>query len=229
MRDHDTPGAAGKAPLSTEDIARSPRDTGQEGNGSERRAEERSAAPPVYPGESTEIPTTTSSPDGRERGADADAEPEEEQVGREEREGREEGYRDRTPPAADAEAEGSRASAQGAPRAAAPSADDAGATDDPAADGDGTQDVPELLSSEDEESFRTRWHEIQNLFVDDPREAVHAADALVANVMQTLAATFAEHKENLEGQWNRGEDVDTESLRIALRQYRSFFNRLLTT
>ncbi|MBT2365925.1 hypothetical protein J7E88_11560 [Streptomyces sp. ISL-10] len=87
----------------------------------------------------------------------------------------------------------------------------------------------ELLAPEDKESFRTRWQAIQNDFVDDPREAVHSADALVADVMQKLAATFAERREGLEEQWNRGEQADTESLRVALREYRSFFNRLLAT
>ncbi|MFJ5136007.1 hypothetical protein [Streptomyces sp. NPDC088707] len=85
-----------------------------------------------------------------------------------------------------------------------------------------------LLDSDDDASFRARWSDIQSMFVDDPREAVHAADALVADVMQQLAATFADHKRNLEGQWGEDDRVDTESLRVALRQYRSFFNRLLS-
>ncbi|WP_433567395.1 hypothetical protein ACQP1O_20685 [Nocardia sp. CA-151230] len=91
------------------------------------------------------------------------------------------------------------------------------------------EETPQLLTTEHEEGFRVRWQEIQNKFVDDPRDAVHAADTLVADVMQTLATTFAEHKQELEGQWNRGEQADTEDLRMALRRYRSFFNRLLTT
>ncbi|GAA3908359.1 hypothetical protein GCM10023084_70730 [Streptomyces lacrimifluminis] len=90
-------------------------------------------------------------------------------------------------------------------------------------------EAPQLLTPEDEEGFRTRWQEVQNEFVDDPRDAVHTADALVAEVMQKLAATFADHKQELEGQWNRGEQADTEDLRLALRHYRSFFNRLLVT
>ncbi|MEU0395653.1 hypothetical protein ABZ208_23270 [Streptomyces sp. NPDC006208] len=88
---------------------------------------------------------------------------------------------------------------------------------------------PQLLVPEDEEGFHARWQEIQSRFVDDPREAVHAADGLVADVMQTLAATFSQHKKDLEGQWNRGEEADTEDLRMALRKYRSFFNRLLSS
>ncbi|MET8248049.1 hypothetical protein ABZV31_28780 [Streptomyces sp. NPDC005202] len=89
--------------------------------------------------------------------------------------------------------------------------------------------TPPLLTAEDEQGFRDRWQEIQSKFVDDPREAVHSADTLVADVMQALAATFARHKQDLEGQWSQGEQVDTEDLRKALRRYRSFFNRLLST
>ncbi|WP_269855878.1 hypothetical protein [Streptomyces sp. RPT161] len=91
-----------------------------------------------------------------------------------------------------------------------------------------TEDLPQLLNEEDQETFRSQWKEIQNRFVDDPRDAVHSADALVAEVMQTLATTFAEYKQDLEGQWNRGEQVSTEDLRTALQRYRSFFNRLLS-
>jgi hypothetical protein len=31
----------------------------------------------------------------------------------------------------------------------------------------------------------------------------------------------------MEGQWDRGDDVSTEDLRVSLQRYRSFFNRLL--
>ncbi|MFJ8494516.1 hypothetical protein ACIRBZ_40185 [Streptomyces sp. NPDC094038] len=96
----------------------------------------------------------------------------------------------------------------------------------PAQDAD---EMPQLLSDRDQEGFRERWEMIQKNFVDDPREAVQAADSLVAAVMQTLATTFDEHKKTLEEQWGQGGQVDTEALRTALRHYRSFFNRLLTT
>ncbi|WP_426361851.1 hypothetical protein [Streptomyces sp. E-08] len=97
-------------------------------------------------------------------------------------------------------------------------------------EGVGEEGAPaRLLDPEDEHAFRDRWHEIQSRFVDDPREAVHEADSLVTDVIRRLAATFADRKKDLEGQWNEGGDVDTESLRKALRQYRTFFNRLLTT
>ncbi|MEU6019677.1 hypothetical protein ABZ826_38745 [Streptomyces sp. NPDC047515] len=85
-----------------------------------------------------------------------------------------------------------------------------------------------LLGGEQGE-FRARWQKIQGEFVDDPKNAVNAADQLVAETMQALATTFSEHKRGLEGQWQRGEEVATEDLRIALQKYRSFFNRLLST
>ncbi|WP_369243589.1 hypothetical protein [Streptomyces sp. R41] len=87
----------------------------------------------------------------------------------------------------------------------------------------------EPLLGPEQEEFRARWQKIQSEFVDDPQDAVNAADQLVAEVMQALATTFSEHKQGLEGQWQRGEEVATEDLRVALQRYRSFFNRLLST
>ena len=57
---------------------------------------------------------------------------------------------------------------------------------------------------------------------------VAAATALVAGVMKRMAEGFAQAREQLEGQWSRGEDVGTEDLRVALQRYRSFFQRLLS-
>ncbi|MFE0509092.1 hypothetical protein [Streptomyces sp. NPDC058964] len=90
-------------------------------------------------------------------------------------------------------------------------------------------EAPQLLAQGEDQDFRNRWQEVQSKFVDDPRKAVHDADTLVADVMQTLATTFAQHKKDLEDQWGQGKQVDTEELRRALRRYRSFFNRLLST
>ncbi|MFI6001978.1 hypothetical protein ACIA98_16440 [Streptomyces sp. NPDC051366] len=86
-----------------------------------------------------------------------------------------------------------------------------------------------LLGAAEAERYRTTWSEIQGRFVDDPREAVRSADALVAEVMQRFAGTLAEHRSGLEKQWDRGEQVATEDLRQALRAYRSLVNRLLDT
>ena len=65
--------------------------------------------------------------------------------------------------------------------------------------------------------------------MDDPQKAVQGADQLVAEVIQTVAVTFDNHKRDLESQWHQGKEVATEDLRLALRQYCSFFNRLLST
>jgi hypothetical protein len=89
-----------------------------------------------------------------------------------------------------------------------------------------SEDEP-LLVADDSERFRGRWQEIQARFVDQPRESVEEADALVADLMQRLAATFSDERQRLESQWDRGDDVSTEDLRVALTRYRSFFDRLL--
>ena len=81
----------------------------------------------------------------------------------------------------------------------------------------------------DADSYSSRWQTIQAGFVDEPRRAVQEADALVAEVMRRLAEGFATERERLEHQWSGGNEVDTEDLRLALRRYRSFFDRLLST
>ena len=85
-----------------------------------------------------------------------------------------------------------------------------------------------LLSDDATDAFQARWDAIQTGFVDEPRQVVEQADSLVAEVMRQLAKTFAEERANLERQWARGGDVSTEDLRLALRRYRSFFQRLLS-
>jgi len=76
--------------------------------------------------------------------------------------------------------------------------------------------------------LRSRWDTIQVGFVDEPRQAVEQADALVAGAMKRMAEIFAQERARLEGQWDRGDAVSTEDLRLALRRYRSFFGRVLS-
>jgi hypothetical protein len=85
-----------------------------------------------------------------------------------------------------------------------------------------------LFSSEEAKELRARWDAIQGAFVDEPRQAVEQADSLVAGAMKRLAEMFADERAALERQWDRGDDVSTEDLRVALRRYRSFFGRLLS-
>jgi hypothetical protein len=86
-----------------------------------------------------------------------------------------------------------------------------------------------LLADAELEGLRGRWSAVQVTFVDEPRGSVKEADALVAELMQRLAQTFSEERAVLESQWEQGDDVSTEDLRVALQRYRSFFDRLLTT
>src|SRR5688572_18809949 len=85
-----------------------------------------------------------------------------------------------------------------------------------------------LFHGDEAEGFRTRWEAIQTGFVDEPRKAVEEADALVAQVVTRLAEVFNQEKTSLEQQWDRGDNISTEDLRISLRRYRSFFDRLLS-
>jgi hypothetical protein len=84
-----------------------------------------------------------------------------------------------------------------------------------------------LFSEAEMSEFRSQWIKIQSCFVDEPRGTVKDADKLVAAVMQRLAEGFANERSGLEKQWDRGDNVSTEDLRIALRHYRFFFDRLL--
>jgi hypothetical protein len=84
-----------------------------------------------------------------------------------------------------------------------------------------------LLNHEESEHFRTRWNEIQGKFVDEPRSAVEQADELVSEVIELITQMFNNEHRSLEAQWNKGNDVSTEDLRIALQRYRSFFNSLV--
>jgi hypothetical protein len=85
-----------------------------------------------------------------------------------------------------------------------------------------------LLPQQEAAEFQNRWSDLQTSFVDEPRRSVQEGDTLVAELMQRLANSFAEEREALEAQWDRGDDVSTEDLRVALQRYRSFFDRLLS-
>jgi hypothetical protein len=80
---------------------------------------------------------------------------------------------------------------------------------------------------QDNSRFLERWNEVQATFVDEPRQAVERADALVAEVIQELARVFAEERRRLELAWSGGDEVTTEDLRLALQRYRDFFHVLL--
>jgi len=85
-----------------------------------------------------------------------------------------------------------------------------------------------LFPNNEADRLRSEWTDIQAAFVDAPREAVQRADQLVAGTMKHIAEVFAGERRNLEQQWDRGDNVTTEDLRVALQRYRAFFDRLLS-
>ena len=85
-----------------------------------------------------------------------------------------------------------------------------------------------LFAQNDTQEFRSRWEKIQIGFVDEPRKAVEQADELVASAIKRLAEVFATERQKLEREWDKTDNVSTEDLRVALRRYRSFFDRLLS-
>jgi hypothetical protein len=84
-----------------------------------------------------------------------------------------------------------------------------------------------LFAGNESSNLRAQWDSVQVAFVDDPRNAVQKADALVSDTIKRLSEVFAAERQRLEEQWGRGADASTEDLRVALRRYRSFFTRLL--
>ena len=64
--------------------------------------------------------------------------------------------------------------------------------------------------------------------MDDPRDSVKQADELVADIIKDVTMNFANRRIELEKQWNSEENISTEDMRVTLKRYRSFFERLLT-
>jgi hypothetical protein len=85
-----------------------------------------------------------------------------------------------------------------------------------------------LLKDEVAAAYRTRWSGIQDWFKDEPRQAVEEADVLVAKTIRRLVERFADERRSLEAQLERKDGASTEELRLAMRRYRSFFERLLS-
>lgn len=94
-----------------------------------------------------------------------------------------------------------------------------------AAANDGEALAP-LFQPAEAQGFRATWDTVQIGFVDDPQLAVRQADELVAQVMKTLAESFSSERSKLESE-SKTDQASTENLRVALRRYRSFFQRLL--
>lgn len=84
-----------------------------------------------------------------------------------------------------------------------------------------------LVTSDRAESYSSRWNSVKGDFVDEPRRAVANADALVGELLDELQELFKAQRANIE-QGLDADETSTEDLRLALRRYRSFFDRLLS-
>ncbi|MBE2997789.1 hypothetical protein IDM40_03560 [Nocardiopsis sp. HNM0947] len=122
-----------------------------------------------------------------------------------------------------------RAPAQREPsgREAAPQGSAAKASDRPW-EGEPWRVVPHGM---DLARVKERWTGAQGGFVDDPAQAVRDADALAAEVAEAVVAGIEERRARLRAVWDAGADTgsgapDTESLRLVLREYRAYVERL---
>jgi hypothetical protein len=76
--------------------------------------------------------------------------------------------------------------------------------------------------------FQERWHKVQLRFVDDPHNAAAEAETLITDVIESLASTVNAQKTKLDA-WRSSNGADTEELRIVVRRYHDFLDRVLRT
>jgi hypothetical protein len=85
--------------------------------------------------------------------------------------------------------------------------------------------TPASSVADDSTSADERWHEILTMFVDDPRSSVELAAGLVDESAEALVMFVQERQQALLSDW-QGDEAGTEEMRVALQQYRTFFNRI---
>jgi len=125
---------------------------------------------------------------------------------------------DREEPAAE---DGQVAAPVAEPPAETPVAETA-PTGAPAAEAPATP--PALLGSLDATDIRNRFLDIQAGFIDEPRQAVEEAGRFVDDLLRQVADALQGQRGQLAG---ASDEASTEDLRLALRAYRQFVDRLL--
>lgn len=77
------------------------------------------------------------------------------------------------------------------------------------------------------DEMRSRWNAIQVQFVDSPCAAVEQGETLVAEIVERLSQILNNQQDTLNQKWLNHDDITTEELRLILRDYRTFMDRLL--
>src|SRR5947209_2855365 len=87
---------------------------------------------------------------------------------------------------------------------------------------------PSLIAKREMEELRVRWTAVQATFIDNPRKAVDDAKALVSDAMKQIDECLRAQRSQIEKHLSAKSAPSTEDLRLAVQQYRQFFDRLLS-
>jgi hypothetical protein len=92
---------------------------------------------------------------------------------------------------------------------------------------DGSADRERLVPAARAQKYSSRWDALKGDFVDEPQRAVVQADQLVGELLDEIQKVFTDQRRELDKGFDH-DKASTEDLRLALRRYRSFFDRLLS-
>jgi hypothetical protein len=74
--------------------------------------------------------------------------------------------------------------------------------------------------------YRAEWHEVKAQFVDDPVTALARAHDLLTEAVHELSDALLAERDELDP-LRRTASRDTETMRVAMRGYREFLDRIL--
>lgn len=86
--------------------------------------------------------------------------------------------------------------------------------------------VKPLLGQDELQLTVEQWRHIQEAFVDEPRQSVEQADALVADLLRRLARSLEQERKQVQA-FIADTTTSTEDMRQGLRRYRALFERLI--
>jgi hypothetical protein len=92
--------------------------------------------------------------------------------------------------------------------------------------GDVEQTLITLWDDRAVKRFHAEWHEVKAGFVDDPVAALNRAHDLITEAVDELTEALLAERDELDPLRSRS-TPDTESMRIAMRGYRGFLDRIL--